>query len=308
MPRWRCSTAAGPPSARRTSTRFSLLLAREANVFVRRRRLRRRTARPSCCEAVQHAGARDRLVGAHEAAVHGAPALAWTWPCALDARWPCWFRARSICRPTRMTQDLVVQRPKACTARRATSTSTRGGRSTRAVITHAHADHARRGHGHYLAAAAGRGRAAHPARRRDRAADAALRRGDRASTACASLHPAGHVLGSAQVRLEHGGQVWVASGDYYVSGATRDDNATCAPFEPVRCDCFITESTFGLPIYRWQPQAELFADIDDWWRPQRRSRPRQRADSATASARRSASCTASTARSARSSCTARSSR
>ncbi len=57
-----------------------------------------------------------------------------------------------------------------------------------------------------------------------------------------SLHPAGHVLGSAQVRLEHGGRVWVASGDYFVSGVRGDDNPTCAPFEPVRCDCFITES------------------------------------------------------------------
>jgi putative mRNA 3-end processing factor len=60
----------------------------------------------------------------------------------------------------------------------------------------------------------------------------------------------------------------VASGDYFVSGAAddpREGNATCAPFEPVRCDCFITESTFGLPIYRWAPQRELFADIDQWW-------------------------------------------
>jgi putative mRNA 3-end processing factor len=80
-----------------------------------------------------------------------------------------------------------------------------------------------------------------------------------------SLHPAGHVLGSAQVRLEHGGRVWVASGDYFVSGPG-DVNSTCEPFEPVRCDCFITESTFGLPIYRWCPQREVFADIDAWWR------------------------------------------
>jgi putative mRNA 3-end processing factor len=67
------------------------------------------------------------------------------------------------------------------------------------------------------------------------------------------------------VRLENGGRVWVCSGDYFVSGAG-DDNSTCAPFEPVRCDCFITESTFGLPIYRWRPQREVFADIDAWWR------------------------------------------
>jgi putative mRNA 3-end processing factor len=64
-----------------------------------------------------------------------------------------------------------------------------------------------------------------------------------------SLHPAGHVLGSAQVRMEHRGEVWVASGDYKV-----EPDGTCAPFEPMRCNAFITESTFGLPIYRWQPQ------------------------------------------------------
>ena len=75
-----------------------------------------------------------------------------------------------------------------------------------------------------------------------------------------SLHPAGHVLGSAQVRLQHGGQTWVASGDYKVA-----PDATCAPFEAVRCDVFITESTFGLPIYRWRPDAEVFAEINAWW-------------------------------------------
>jgi putative mRNA 3-end processing factor len=80
-----------------------------------------------------------------------------------------------------------------------------------------------------------------------------------------SLHPAGHVLGSAQVRVEHGGRVWVASGDYFVSGHTDDHNTTCAPFEPVRCDCFITESTFGLPIYRWAPQAVVMAEVNAWW-------------------------------------------
>jgi len=75
-----------------------------------------------------------------------------------------------------------------------------------------------------------------------------------------SLHPAGHVLGSAQVRLEHGGRVWVASGDYKVA-----PDRTCDPFEPVRCDVFITESTFGLPIYRWTPDEQLFAQVNDWW-------------------------------------------
>jgi putative mRNA 3-end processing factor len=80
-----------------------------------------------------------------------------------------------------------------------------------------------------------------------------------------SLPPAGHVLGSAQVRLEHQGQVWVVSGDYFVSAAGADANPTCAPFEPVRCHCFITESTFGLPVYRWRPQCEVLTDIGRWW-------------------------------------------
>ena len=62
------------------------------------------------------------------------------------------------------------------------------------------------------------------------------------------------------MRLEYQGEVWVASGDYKV-----EPDGTCAPFEPVRCHTFITESTFGLPIYRWQPQAQVFAGINDWW-------------------------------------------
>jgi putative mRNA 3-end processing factor len=134
----------------------------------------------------------------------------------------------------------------------------------RAVITHAHADHARRGHGAYLAQA-------------DSAGVLRARLGDIALQPLAygeavviggvrvSLHPAGHVLGSSQVRLEHRGQVWVASGDYFVSGAG-DANPTCAPFEPLRCHCFVTESTFGLPVYRWRPQAEVLREIDAWWR------------------------------------------
>ena len=139
----------------------------------------------------------------------------------------------------------------------------------RAVITHAHADHARRGNTAYLAAAP-----AESVLRARLGEDIRLQALPYGETidhfgVRVSLHPAGHVLGSAQVRLEHEGRVWVASGDYYVAGATDDpgeDNATCAPFEPVRCHCFITESTFGLPIYRWRPQRELFADVDAWWR------------------------------------------
>jgi putative mRNA 3-end processing factor len=129
----------------------------------------------------------------------------------------------------------------------------------RAVITHAHSDHARIGHGHYLASQPSEGVLC----ARLGAIDLqTLAYGERIvhHGVTLSLHPAGHVLGSAQVRLERGGQVWVASGDYKVAA-----DPTCTPFEPVRCDVFITESTFGLPIYRWCPDDELFADINDWW-------------------------------------------
>ena len=169
----------------------------------------------------------------------------------------------------------------------------------RAVITHAHADHARRGHGAYLCSAPGEGVL------RSRLGNIQLQTlayGQRLSIggATVSLHPAGHVLGSAQVRVEHRGRVWVASGDYFLTGSTlaqgdhgargvqgggpavawlpevAEDafaeaatsapaNATCDAFDPVRCDCFITESTFGLPIYRWRPPGEVFAEINRWW-------------------------------------------
>jgi putative mRNA 3-end processing factor len=163
-----------------------------------------------------------------------------------------------------MGVDLVVQRPEGLYCPPGDFFIDPWRPVDRAVLTHAHADHARRGHAHYLAAAPAEGVL------RARLGDIVLQplaygeavehRGVRIS-----LHPAGHVLGSAQVRLEHGGQVWVASGDYFVSGAA-DHNPTCAPFEPVRCDCFITESTFGLPIYRWRPQREVYEEIDRWWR------------------------------------------
>jgi putative mRNA 3-end processing factor len=164
--------------------------------------------------------------------------------------------------------DLIVQRPEGLYCPAGDFFIDPWRPVSRAVITHAHADHARRGHAHYLAAAPAEG-----VLRARLGADIDLQTlaygqvidhfGVRLS-----LHPAGHVLGSAQVRLEHRGRVWVASGDYFVAGVAddpREHNTTCAPFAPQRCDCFITESTFGLPIYRWPKQAELFADINRWW-------------------------------------------
>jgi putative mRNA 3-end processing factor len=160
-------------------------------------------------------------------------------------------------------QDLLVERPEGLYCPAGDFYIDPWRPVDRAVITHAHADHARPGHQHYLASEDGSGvlRARLGAITLQPLAwgEAVMQHGVRIS-----LHPAGHVLGSAQVRLEHEGRVWVASGDYFVSGVG-DSNTTCAPFEPVRCDCFITESTFGLPIYRWRPQAEVMADVNAWW-------------------------------------------
>lgn len=129
----------------------------------------------------------------------------------------------------------------------------------RAVITHAHADHARPGCARYLASA----RAEHVLRARLGAIDLqCLAWGESITVGSAkvSLHPAGHVLGAAQVRIEHRGRVWVVSGDY-----TTETDETFDTFEAIRCDTFITESTFGLPIYRWPDPACTFASINEWW-------------------------------------------
>jgi putative mRNA 3-end processing factor len=130
----------------------------------------------------------------------------------------------------------------------------------RAVITHAHGDHASYGHRHYLVAQPGE----YVTRRRvgSEASIEAVSYGEPVtiSGVRVSLHPAGHVLGSAQVRLEYGGEVWVVSGDYKLN-----PDPTCAPFEPIACDTFITESTFGLPIYRWRDPLDVFADVNRWW-------------------------------------------
>ena len=130
----------------------------------------------------------------------------------------------------------------------------------RAVITHGHSDHARRGNNHYLTAALGAGILRKRLGKDIRLdtlnyGEAIDHHGVRLS-----LHAAGHVLGSAQVRLEYKGEVWAVSGDYKL-----EDDGTCAAFEHVCCHTFITESTFGLPIYQWQPQAEIFAEVNRWW-------------------------------------------
>lgn len=128
-----------------------------------------------------------------------------------------------------------------------------------AVITHAHGDHLRHGSARYILARPGAAIASHRLGSADIAAldyDARVAIG----TTTVSLHPAGHILGSAQVRIEHQGRTWVVSGDY-----KRQPDPTCTPFEPVECDVFISEATFALPVYRWPSTPEVAQEIARWW-------------------------------------------
>jgi len=129
----------------------------------------------------------------------------------------------------------------------------------RALITHGHSDHARPGHGAYLATDAATPVIRH---RLGEIAIDTIRFGEtrRIGSATVSFHPAGHIPGSAQVRVEVGGEVWVVSGDYKLA-----PDGLCETFEPVRCHAFITECTFGLPVFKWRPQHEVAADINRWW-------------------------------------------
>ena len=131
----------------------------------------------------------------------------------------------------------------------------------RALITHGHADHARSGSGAYWAIGSSEG----ILRRRLGAGiqlhSLAYGQDFRLGDARISFHSAGHVLGSAQIRLEAGGESWLVSGDY-----KRQPDPSCEPFEPVRADGLITEATFGLPIYRWRTGREVVAELLDWWK------------------------------------------
>lgn len=128
----------------------------------------------------------------------------------------------------------------------------------RALITHGHSDHARRGHGAYLAT-----HQALPVMRH-RLGDITADGIDYAETrriggVTVSFHPAGHVPGSAQIRVERAGEIWVVSGDYKV-----ENDGLSEAFVPVPCHTFITECTFGLPLFHWEPQATIAVQIADW--------------------------------------------
>ena len=130
----------------------------------------------------------------------------------------------------------------------------------RAIITHAHADHARPGSDEYWATRSSE--AVLRLRLGDDTVLHTLEYGERVqfSDVTVSLHPAGHVLGSAQVRLELDGEVWVVTGDY-----KRDPDPSCEPFEVVPCDVLVSEATFGLPVYRWPDPCALRRDLLQWW-------------------------------------------
>lgn len=130
----------------------------------------------------------------------------------------------------------------------------------RAIVTHAHSDHARAGSEHYLAAREGERILRH--RIGATASIIAVGFGEVTSLGDVrvSLHPAGHIRGSAQVRVERHGEVWVVTGDY-----KRQADPTCTPFEVVRCHTLITEATFAFPIYRWEETAHVVRDIVGWY-------------------------------------------
>jgi putative mRNA 3-end processing factor len=130
-----------------------------------------------------------------------------------------------------------------------------------AIITHAHADHSRWGNKFYLSHHLSK-----PIIQHRLGQDISIESMEYGESRTVngvnfSFHPAGHIIGSAQVRVEYKGEVWVASGDYKL-----EDDGFSTPFEPVKCNVFITECTFGLPVFKWKPQAEVFAEINAWWR------------------------------------------
>lgn len=134
----------------------------------------------------------------------------------------------------------------------------------RALITHGHSDHAREGHEWYLCTDVAAPVIKHRLHLTDQVQTVTYGQSVQINHVKFSFHPAGHIPGSAQIRVEHQGEVWVFTGDYKL-----DDDGLATPFEPVTCHTFITESTFGLPVYQWRNQSEVFEDVNQWWRSNR---------------------------------------
>jgi putative mRNA 3-end processing factor len=134
------------------------------------------------------------------------------------------------------------------------------GKVQRAVITHAHADHARTGMGSYLAHESSKALMRLRLGRNIQLETVAYNQPLYINGVKVSLHPAGHVPGSAQIRVEHKGEVWVISGDYKV-----ENDGLSTPFEPVKCHSFISECTFGMPVFKWEDQYQIYRKINEWW-------------------------------------------
>lgn len=130
----------------------------------------------------------------------------------------------------------------------------------KALITHAHADHARPRSQKYLAHEHSVRVLRHRLGSEINVQSIAYNVPVNINGVKFSFHPAGHIPGSAQIRVEHKGETWVVSGDYKL-----EDDGLCTPFEPVKCNHFITESTFGLPVYVWPHQDQLFKEVNRWW-------------------------------------------
>jgi putative mRNA 3-end processing factor len=132
-----------------------------------------------------------------------------------------------------------------------------------ALITHAHSDHARWGSQKYICSERGLKLTKHRLHSEQQNVSLSAmpwHQQEKFGDVKVSFHPAGHILGSAQIRVECDGEVWVVSGDY-----KRNPDPSCDPFEVVPCDVFISEATFALPIYRWQSGEEIASEIFDWW-------------------------------------------
>ena len=129
----------------------------------------------------------------------------------------------------------------------------------KAVITHAHGDHAHWGMGEYIAVH----ESEHILRKRIgdvKISTFAYGEVFPMGEVQVSFHPAGHILGSSQVRIQYQDEVWVFTGDF-----KRDPDLTCAPFEVVPCDVFISEATFSLPVYRWPDFHKEMKEVYEWW-------------------------------------------
>ncbi len=129
-----------------------------------------------------------------------------------------------------------------------------------AMVTHGHADHARRGHEHYLCTHSAKPVIQHRLGKKAKIQSVGYGEKIIINGVRFSFHPAGHIIGSAQIRVEYKGEIWVASGDYKI-----EDDGISEAFELVKCHTFITETTFGLPTYKWRPQSEIFDEINNWW-------------------------------------------